>query len=587
MRLLIIGLGAALTVAAQGGTILYVDDDAPPGGDGAGWDTAYRFLQDALADASGEIETIRVAQGIYRPDRDEANPDGTGERDTMFELINGVSIMGGHAGLGADDPDARDIVLYETILTGDLAGDDAPGFVNIAENSLHVISGAGRDATAILDGFTITGGNADDTGADCGGGMYNEGGSPTVIDCTFTANAADAGGGMCNINNSSPNLTGCAFVGNRAVFTGGGMYNSFGSDPALTDCAFTANTSDNAGGGMYSTSFCEPTLIGCTFADNEAASFGGGIDTAINCHPFLVDCRFTGNVASSCGGAMVNDETEATVINCTFADNESSCGGGAYNSSAEVTFANSVFLGNAAERGGAMSNLFAAPHVVNGTFSLNTASEAGGALHNEADSNAALANCILWDNSAPTAAEIANVADSMPRIAYCDIESSGGSGGGWDTGLGIDAGGNLDADPLFADPPGGDFGLSPSSPAIDAGLNNAVPADTLDLDADGETGERLPLDRAGAARFADASETPDSGCGLPVIVDMGAYEFPDEAAGDVKIGDVDGNGVVDVVDLLLLLGDWGPCETDCCLTDLDASGTIDTADLQRLLGNWG
>lgn len=27
---------------------LYVDDDAPLGGDGTSWDTAYRFLQDAL-----------------------------------------------------------------------------------------------------------------------------------------------------------------------------------------------------------------------------------------------------------------------------------------------------------------------------------------------------------------------------------------------------------------------------------------------------------------------------------------------------------------------------------------------------------
>ncbi|MEE8489510.1 MAG: hypothetical protein V3S43_04185, partial [Acidimicrobiia bacterium] len=52
--------------------IRYVDDDAPFNGDGTSWTTAYRYLRDALANAMG-ITELRVAQGIYRPDRDEAN----------------------------------------------------------------------------------------------------------------------------------------------------------------------------------------------------------------------------------------------------------------------------------------------------------------------------------------------------------------------------------------------------------------------------------------------------------------------------------------------------------------------------------
>ena len=58
---------AATCYASDGGIILYVDDDAPLGGDGLSWDTAYRFLQDALATASDSTE-IRVAQGAYQPD---------------------------------------------------------------------------------------------------------------------------------------------------------------------------------------------------------------------------------------------------------------------------------------------------------------------------------------------------------------------------------------------------------------------------------------------------------------------------------------------------------------------------------------
>ncbi|MEE9129337.1 MAG: hypothetical protein V3T84_04915 [Phycisphaerales bacterium] len=43
--------------AAHGGGVLYVDDDAPPGGDGTSWNTAYRFLQDAMTDAGGGART--------------------------------------------------------------------------------------------------------------------------------------------------------------------------------------------------------------------------------------------------------------------------------------------------------------------------------------------------------------------------------------------------------------------------------------------------------------------------------------------------------------------------------------------------
>ena len=64
----------AISSVAHGGGVLYVDDDAPPGGDGTSWSTAYRFRQDALTDAcGGGIAEIRVGQGTYTSDRDEAN----------------------------------------------------------------------------------------------------------------------------------------------------------------------------------------------------------------------------------------------------------------------------------------------------------------------------------------------------------------------------------------------------------------------------------------------------------------------------------------------------------------------------------
>ena len=205
-------LAAAVVPVADADTI-FVDDDAVPGGDGSSWSAAYRFLQDALASAAGTVNEIRVAQGTYVPDRSATSPGGTGDRAATFNLLSGVSMLGGFAGLGAVDPDVRDVVQYTTVLNGDLDGDDGPpgSFMNNAENSRNVVTGDGTDPSAVLDGFTVTGGNAD--GPDQpgmmphlarGGGIWNATGSPTVRNCSIEYNAVlIRGGGMYNLTGPS------------------------------------------------------------------------------------------------------------------------------------------------------------------------------------------------------------------------------------------------------------------------------------------------------------------------------------------------------------------------------------------------
>ena len=166
----------------------YVDADVTGANDGSSWEDAFNYLQDALAAASSGNE-ILVAEGIYRPDEDTDHPDGTGEREATFGLINGVAIKGGYAGLGEPDPNFRDVNDNETLLSGDLLGNDGPDFANNSDNSYHVVTGSGTDETAVLDGFTITAGNANWPSLE-GGGMYNELGNPTVMNCTFSGNTA-------------------------------------------------------------------------------------------------------------------------------------------------------------------------------------------------------------------------------------------------------------------------------------------------------------------------------------------------------------------------------------------------------------
>ena len=281
--------------------VLFVDDDAAGNNNGSNWTDAYTNLQDALnLSANIGVQEIRIAQGVYRPDQGSGNIPG--DRTATFQLINGVVIKGGFAGVSEVDPDIRDIEIYETILSGDLADNDFdvndPVVLSYEptriDNSHHVVTGSGTDGTAVLDGVTISSGN-DRSLLEYGGGMYSIAGSPTISNCTFIRNWAWHGGGMDN-SNSSPTLTNCTFSLNSG-FSGGGMYN-FNSHPNLTNCLFTHNSttippgviverSVDSGGGMYNY-HSNPTLANCTISGNSSR-YGGGIYN-YDSHLILTNC---------------------------------------------------------------------------------------------------------------------------------------------------------------------------------------------------------------------------------------------------------------------------------------------------------
>lgn len=92
---------------------------------------------------------------------------------------------------------------------------DAAG-ANNDENRRHVVTDSGTDATALLDGITITSGNADRDSSRAGGDIYNNSGNPT--------------------------LTKCALGGNPAAYVGGGIYNEGLNNPMLINCALDGHT---------------------------------------------------------------------------------------------------------------------------------------------------------------------------------------------------------------------------------------------------------------------------------------------------------------------------------------------------------
>src|SRR5262249_45297902 len=164
-------------------------------------------------------------------------PTAAADRTVSFALKEGVGVYGGFAGTETLRSQ-RDWAAHPTVLSGDIG---TPG--DASDNSYHVVSSDGLTAAAVLDGFTVTAGNA--TGITLperfGGGMYDSSSSPTVRNVTFTANSAtgyygDYGGGMYN-HYSSPVLTNVTFASNSANAAnsgGGGMFNDQ-SSPVLTN----------------------------------------------------------------------------------------------------------------------------------------------------------------------------------------------------------------------------------------------------------------------------------------------------------------------------------------------------------------
>ncbi|MBN1163836.1 MAG: T9SS type A sorting domain-containing protein, partial [Candidatus Krumholzibacteriota bacterium] len=185
-----------------------------------------------------------------------------------FQLVDGIAIYGGFSGTETV-LEERDWNTNVTILSGDIGvmGGDT-------DNSFHVTTGNGNDATAVLDGFTVTKGRADDVYPhNLGGGMINnDGGNPTLTNLIFTENyASTAGGGMVNRSYSSPTLTNVIFWENTAFGVGGAMYNYDNSNPILVNVTLSGNLADGGGGMMNNSS--SPTLINTVCWGDSA---GGG-----------------------------------------------------------------------------------------------------------------------------------------------------------------------------------------------------------------------------------------------------------------------------------------------------------------------
>ena len=260
---------------------------------------------------------------------------------------------------------------------------------------------------------------------------------------TITNGYSETGGGIYCYYNSNPTIENCTFDTNSAYY-GGGIYCCV-SSPTIVNCIFNGNSAGENGGGICCFYGSVSLIENCTFRGNSAM-FGGGIKCWNNSSPMIKNCILNGNWADEYGGG----------IDCAYWCNP--------------TIEYCTISGNSAQLGAGISSTHESnPEITNCTISENSANENGGGIWCESSSSLSLVNCILW-NDLPQEIYISS---GSVTATYSDIEGS------W---VGI---GNINANPLFADPQNGDFHLtwanfpipdSTMSPCIDAG-NPSSPLD--------------------------------------------------------------------------------------------------------------
>jgi parallel beta-helix repeat protein len=520
--------------------ILYVDSGADGNSCGHSWRNAYTFLQDALSDASSHngIVEIRVAKGIYRPDQGAYVT--LGDRDATFALYNKLSLLGGYAGYGENDPNIRDSELYETILSGDLLENDTvivdpryhDNLPSHDDNSFNVVTASNTDATVFIEGFTIIGGNATEYGEynarnDYGGGLSNHKGSPTISNCIFLAN--------------------------RAINSGAGMYNIDGN-PTVMNCVFELNSAGIGGGGVYDDS-CNPIFNKCIFYNNYAANMGGGIRNRNYGISELKHCSFTGNRAQN-GGAIYNDwHCHIPVNNC-------------------------VFVGNAASNngGGIYNERVSAPKMLGCTFSGNTAGYYGGGIFNLSNISPSydpprLTNSILWENTDRNQSSYqSQIYGGNTDITFSCIQN------------GNQLSGNVNSNPNFVVDPnnGGDgWGDDPFTLTIDESLNDDYGNAQLRCDSPCiDIGNNTPYDRLPEYDLNNRLRIVDGNNDEIPVVDMGVFEYACK-------GNIDAFSSITMSDIAVFCANW--LEVDCGFcdgADLTGDDSVTFDDLAIIAKHW-
>ena len=507
--LILFGLMAPFAAAQT----TYVDTDATGLNDGSSWANAYHDLQDALAQTTSGA--IWVAEGTY-------TPAPVGQPTISFTLKDGVAIYGGFNGTETSLAQ-RDVALYETFLSGDLAGDDTYGafsnwwqynWTGQADNCGRIVDGSSVSISAVLDGFSIVAGyGLNMPGFQEGAGLYILNGSPTVENCTFRYNSYGRGASIF-IDGGAPHFTACvikdAYNFSR---TASGVYVD-DATVSFTDCDFINHYTVTNFGGNDGSAYCgwfgaDTTFLRCDFVDNQignwfaqgdsSGSFGAGI---FNMGDVTVDsCSFSGGFGN--GGSAICAYGGLVVRNSRFFDN----------------FARPYPINSFVDDGdfGAAICVFGnlpagrTRSIDSFTFVDNYCDKGAGVYVSSTDAPLLVRNSILYWNRGPIALPDEDSVPILKRqfagnvaLEDCCVEELWQKMPNEDPFESTQYPGCFDQDPRFVDWSLGDLHLAVDSPCRNSGDTQALPPG-------------LTVDRDGNPRVSGSE------------VDMGCYEATDVA----------------------------------------------------------
>ena len=495
------------------------------------------FTVPSTATPTLEIALNPALSGIQPGDTIELLPSGV-FADTYTVTVGGITIRGlGSAPIVLDgfgqgpiftlDFPERDGIVFENLrlINGMTSG--TGGAIDVVDAStLTLIDCEFENNTAAVAGGAIfaTSCNLEvlgctfnsNTSGGSGGAVRTTGSSftdITIADSVFTANeSTNAVGGAAAMTNIGGNtvITDSVFSGNSANTDSGGVFTSSAATIRVERCSFLDNTSNGSTGGARIFGSESALVRDCDFERNLSEEDAGGLYSSSIID--VVDCRFVDNGARFGGGACVFADGEMRITNCLFDGNDGSRGDGTGGGGAvgvdgfnypqtTVRVANSLFINNTAPTGGAVYALFECETWIDGcTFWNNSSPGPGSAIRaGSLESDAYISNSILWGNTGTPS--VLALTSPVRELGYCIVEG----------GYGTTFPGIIDADPMFADAPGGNFTLLPGSPAIDAGSSPLHTGPTVDL--------------SGGARVTDDPSTPDTGVALiGAVIDMGAFE---------------------------------------------------------------
>lgn len=342
---------------------VYVDSSATGSNTGLNWTDAFTDLQSALDFEC--FDTIWMAKGTYIPNTD---PDGSGDnRRKTFSLEHDMVLIGGFAGTetSLSQRTLSSITAYPTILSGDL---DA--LASIDGDAYHVIKSNSTSSHVVIDGVTITMGNAIGSG-----GAISATSDLVVRNCLFENNAASSGGVIYS-ESGSLEVSHCRFINNIASVYGGAIYKT-GGNGSIDNSYFERNTSTRGGAVYLSNTLLE--IDQCSFINNSILTSGSG-------------------------GAI------------------------AVVSQAEVAISNNVFIENKASFGSAILNLQADVEIWNSTFFRNTATVEG-AVTTSQDGVSTVKNSVFWENTSlghgvPSLSEISHINNGVTTVTYSSLQNA-------------------------------------------------------------------------------------------------------------------------------------------------------------------